>query len=530
MARRLEYMLLDELVPADRNPKDHAGAVIKASITRFGFLEIPVLDERTGKLVAGHGRRDDLLERRAAGEAPPDGITLDGRKRWKVPVIRGWSSSSDDEAHAAGIAINRATELGGWKMLELTQMLDEFRGGEVSLEGLGFDDRELDVMIAQLAAEPQEKEPAPAREVIGLPTNPVTKRGDVWLLGRHRLLCGDCRDLDDVRRLAGELRVNVAFTSPPYAEQRDYDEASGFVPIPPDEYVQWFAAVAGNVAEVLADDGSWFVNIKPASKDLDTDLYVLDLVLAHAREWGWHFVTEFCWERTGVPKRVANRFKNQFEPIYHFARGTFKMRPDQVRHLTDNAIAPMEPGASAGTNMRLRHHQGGTGTGPIAPREVDPNSGSMAKAQGVPGGPNVGKRRARSKGTINHNGGQELAQGTSWAPGSSGFTEYGLAYPGNRLPTFSSSHEATGHAAAFPVGLPAWFAKAYSDAGDVLFDPFVGSGSTILAAELEGRVGLGVELSPAYCDVICSRFERHTGQTATLEATGKPFKARRTKP
>lgn len=519
MARRLEYMLLDELVPADRNPKDHAPEVINASISRFGFMEIPVIDERTGKLVAGHGRRDDLLARREAGEAPPDGITLDRSKRWKVPVIRGWSSSSDEEAHAAGIAINRAGEVGGWKVPELTQMLDEFRVGEISFEGLGFDDRQLDIMIAQLAADAQPKDAPekPARAVITPPENPVTKRGDVWLLGRHRLLCGDCRELDDVQRAVGELRVNVAFTSPPYAEQRDYDEASGFKPIPPDEYVQWFAAVAGNVAAILADDGSWFVNIKPAAEELDNDLYVFDLVLAHVREWGWHFVTEFCWERTGVPKRVKYRFKNQFEPIYQFCRDTFKMRPDQVRHLSENAIAPMEPGASAGTNMRLRHHQGGTGTGPIAPRERDDD---------VPGKP---KRRARARGTINHSGGIELAQGSSWAPGASGFTEYGLAYPGNRLPTFSSSHEATGHAAAFPVGLPAWFAKAFSDPGDVVFDPFVGSGSTILAAELEGRVGVGVELSPAYCDVICSRFEAHTGQTPTLEATGKPFKARRTK-
>jgi DNA modification methylase len=92
----------------------------------------------------------------------------------------------------------------------------------------------------------------------------------------------------------------------------------------------------------------------------------------------------------------------------------------------------------------------------------------------------------------------------------------GLAYPGNRLPTFAGSHEATGHTAAFPVGLPGWFIRAYSDEGDNVFDPFCGSGSTLIAAEREHRIGYGVEISPGYCDVIVARWERLTGHTAQV--------------
>jgi DNA modification methylase len=84
----------------------------------------------------------------------------------------------------------------------------------------------------------------------------------------------------------------------------------------------------------------------------------------------------------------------------------------------------------------------------------------------------------------------------------------GWAYPGNRLPTFAGTHEATGHTAAFPVGLPAFFIKAYSDEGDNIYEPFCGSGSTLVAAEQEGRKGFGVELSPGYCGIILERLAR----------------------
>ena len=98
-----------------------------------------------------------------------------------------------------------------------------------------------------------------------------------------------------------------------------------------------------------------------------------------------------------------------------------------------------------------------------------------------------------------------------------------MAYPGNRLPTFTQTHEATGHAAAFPVGLPEFFVKAYTDAGDAVYDPFMGSGSTMLAADNQGRIGYGCELSPAYCDVIAKRYQRHSGTVPILESTGKPI-------
>src|ERR1700759_1269227 len=95
---------------------------------------------------------------------------------------------------------------------------------------------------------------------------------------------------------------------------------------------------------------------KPSAAGLDTELYVVDLVLAHAREWGWHFATEFCWERVGVPKGVTQRFKNQFEPIYQFVRNRWKMRPEAVRHGSDSVPVAGGPGSG---NTSWGEMQGG---------------------------------------------------------------------------------------------------------------------------------------------------------------------------
>ena len=86
--------------------------------------------------------------------------------------------------------------------------------------------------------------------------------------------------------------------------------------------------------------------------------------------------------------------------------------------------------------------------------------------------------------------------------------EPGMAYPGNMLPTFNSTHETTGHTAAFPVGLPEFFIKAFSDASDLVVDPFLGSGSTLIAAAKTARVCHGFEISPRYCDVIRRRWTK----------------------
>lgn len=445
---------IDSLELLDGNPRIGDVDAVAASLRRFG-------------------QRKPIVARRS------DRQIIAGNHTYKAACQLGWAEIAvvlvdDDDATAKAFALadNRTAELGGYDDANLAAMIAEVGEFDAALlADTGWSCEAVDRLLEEIAASDQAASTEDDKvddEVVdppAPPVDPVTKRGDVWLLGPHRILCGDCREPADVARLLNGATVNVAFTSPPYADRRTYDESSGFRPIPPDEYVEWFAPVAANVAEHLAGDGSWFVNIKAASDGLDREVYVLDLVLAHAREWGWHFAEEFVWERVGIPGMPARRFKNQHEPVFQFARGEWRFRPEAVRVQSSSAFQ-----YEAGDGKSLVGNQGAVGEEWFASRE----------------------------------------QGD------------GLAYPGNRLPTFAGSHEATGHSAAFPVGLPEWFIKAYSDAGDNVFDPFMGSGSTLLAAHRQDRTAYGTELSPAYVDVICARFQRTTGIVPVLEATGEP--------
>jgi len=91
----------------------------------------------------------------------------------------------------------------------------------------------------------------------------------------------------------------------------------------------------------------------------------------------------------------------------------------------------------------------------------------------------------------------------------------GMAYPSNVL-SVGKNREALGHGAAYPVALPEFFIKAFSDEGDIIFEPFLGSGSTMIAATITNRKCYCMEISPAYCDVSVARWEKLTGKKATL--------------
>lgn len=430
---------------------------IKYALRRLGVrgaLSLRADGQLVTKGNGTHQALEELAEERATGlwAGAPEGPLAWGH----VPVLE-----FDDDAETAAeyrVLDNRAGDNAGWSRDAI----------KASFEAFPDVDWEKSWTPAELAAEfegwgeeptpePEQNEEPPIPEP---PAKPVTKPGDIWILGDHRLICGSCREPEVVARLLDGVEVNVAFTSPPYASQRKYDETSGFKPIKPDDYVEWFEAVQANVREHLADDGSWFVNIKEHSEGLSLSLYVKELVIAHARQWGWLAASEYAWERNGMPGYPKRRFKNQFEPVFHFARAEWKFRPKNVQHATDDVVT------------YSRDNQWSSGLAPVA------------------GG-----------------------SGKGWANAPTA----GLAYPGNRLPVFGAGNE-TSHSASFPVGLPTFFIKAYSDEDDVIFDPFMGSGTVIIAAEREGRRGYGCEISPGYCDVIVRRWEAETGRKATRHA------------
>jgi DNA modification methylase len=428
---------IGDLVPWARNPRinDAAAERLAYTIQEHGWTTPLLAQAGTNRIIGGHTRLKAALK---------IGLT-------EVPVV--FLDVDDTQADSIAIADNRMGELAEWDNDELARILEDIEADGGDLLAIGYNDADWAELLESLdAKEPLELELPGDVEPDEPPAEPVSKRGEVYELGPHRLICGDCRESSDVALLLGGRKVNVAFTSPPYASQRKYDETSGFKPIPPDEYVEWFDAVQANVREHLAEDGSWFVNIKEHCEDGQRSLYVKDLTIAHVRMWGWMFVDEMIWLRSGVPGhplKMGYRFKNGFEPVFHFtSTKNPKMRPDAVAHASNDAISYKE-------------------------RESK--------------GPSLLAAGGRS---------DNLAS-----------TGAGMAFPSNVL-SLKGVAKDIGHSAAFPVALPDFFILAFSDLGDAIFDPFLGSGTTLIAAAQNKRVAFGCEISEGYCDVIRRRWTK----------------------
>jgi DNA modification methylase len=455
---QIELRRLEQLLPFARNSRTHSDAQIAqvaASIREFGWTN-PVLIGSDDVIIAGHAR---VLAARQLGMT-------------EVPVIV-LGHLSETQRRALVLADNKLALNAGWDEQALQVELASLQEDGFDLDVVGFSDEELRVLLVD--AEVPDADETEEEEIPEPPAQPVTRAGDIWCIAGHRLVCGDCCDRGIVSRLFDGVKANLVITSPPYATQREYDPSSGFTPVPPEQYSDWFRTVAANIATVLAPDGSFFLNIKPHADDGERNLYVMDLVLAHKRQWGWRFVDEFCWRKTdnGVPGGWGNRFKNAFEPVYHFCREPqIKFRPTAVGHLSEDCFdySPNNPKSTSGSGLL--------------------GTGARGSAAGKPGATDDDGRFA------------------------------GIARPSNVIEVKSESSQGS-HSAPFPRALVEFFVKAFSDPGDIVFDPFLGSASTIAAAAVLNRVGYGIEISPAYCDVAVRRIANLTGEEPILVETGQ---------
>ena len=198
----VEYRPIADLAPRQQNPRTHSKKQIRQiadSIRRFGFIN-PLLVDGSGCLLAGHGR---LAAAKLLNIAT-------------VPVIR-LDRLNEAEKRAYVLADNKLAENAGWdrellaiELQYLTSLEAEF---DVSLTG--FVMGEIDVLLAELAGAvaPGNEPSVPAADADG---NPVSRRGDLWLIGHHRLLCGDATDYSSFEKLLGDQRAQMVFIDPPY--------------------------------------------------------------------------------------------------------------------------------------------------------------------------------------------------------------------------------------------------------------------------------------------------------------------------
>lgn len=467
------------------NPKLHDIGKTWESIVSSGYADPAKWDANLknkgggqGALVYGNGRSEAVhwgwqaFQRGDWSGEIPRGIGVDDAGNWYIQCKFGLDAESEAAAADFAIAHNNITMLGGdfedidvWSMYDKEALAEvgKLVQGNRDFNPVAMTGDEVDALLTFLdggkgtpvAPEAQIDKAEELNKVWGV------KSGDLWIIpsktgkGEHRLLCGDSTKSEDVERLMGDDKSQACFTSPPYAEQRIHQYGG----IPADKYVEWWVDIQSNVRNYLAPNGCFFVNIKPHVEDIERSLYVFDLVIAMKRRWQWQFIDEFCWLRAGVPKMVKYRFKNAFEPIYHFAvsKREFVFNPQDVMKYSENV--PIAGGEGVG-NTNWAAWQG-----------------TASDAQGITG---------------NLFGGDRI--------------EAGMAYPSNVLKAFSNN-ESLGHPAAFAVELAEFFIKCYSNEGQLWYEPFAGSGTVMVACEKNKRLSANIEMQPDYCAVILQRMK-----------------------
>jgi len=400
----IETWPLDRLRPYARNAKTRGPdqvAKIAASMAEFGWT-VPVLVSSDGEVIAGHGR---ILAATQLGLSDAPVIVLD--------------HLGEAQRRAYRIADNKLTELGEWNDAFLSEELKGLAEDEFDLSLIGFGEAELSALLDGI-----EEDDSAAREgedeIPDAPEDPVARPGDLWILGNHRLLCGDATVATDVERLLGTVKPLLMVTDPPYGV--DYDPA-------------WRnkagAAATKRTGKVLNDDRAdwreaWTLFPGDVAYVWHGALHAA--VVAESLEAaGFNVRSQIIWAKDRL---VLSRgdYHWQHEPCWYAVKKTGK-------------------GHWAGDRQQTTLWQ-------IAHRDQDAE------------------------------------------------TVHGTQKPVEcmRRPILNNSSP-----------------------GQAVYEPFMGSGTTLIAAETTGRVCLGIELNPAYVDVAVDRWQQFTGEPAVLDGEDRTF-------
>ena len=280
-------------------------------------------------------------------------------------------------------------------------------------------------------------------------------------MARIHLLHGDCKQ--ELRNLA-DASVDLIVTSPPYADQRKRTYGG----VPPDEYVAWFQPISAELLRILKPSGTFILNIKERVVNGERHTYVLELILA-MRAQGWLWTEELVWHKKNCyPGKWPNRFRDAWERLLQFNKQKkFKMLQEEVMI----------------------------------------NTGDWAKT------------RLRNL-SITDKVRDESRVGSGFGKKIENWVSRDKAYPTNvlHLATECSNRD---HSAAFPEALPEWFIKLFTVPGDVVLDPFMGSGTTLRVARRLQRDAIGIDIHRDYIDRVCAELVEPERQLALLQDRGK---------
>lgn len=405
-ADKVERRKVAELVFYARNARTHSPEQvdqIAASIKEWGWTTAVLVDE-TGEIIAGHGRILAAQKLKIA-EVP-------------VMVAVGWTEA---QKRAYVLADNKLALNAGWDMELLKLELLDLDHENFDLGLVGFNEEELANIFAPTF---DDEDVARAEETPEPPVNPVTVMGDVWILGNHRIVCGDSTKADDVAKALNGVKPHLMVTDPPYGVEYDANwrneakradgtkiGASAVGKVENDDKADWSEAWAlfpGDVAYV------WHAGL------------FAGVVADSLTECGFSLRSQIIWA------------KNNFA----IGRGDYHWHHEPCWYAV------------------------------------------------------------RAKATGHYNG--DRKQTTLWQIDKPQKSE-------------------TGHSTQKPIECMKRPIENNSSPGQAVYEPFSGSGTTIMAGELTGRSIHAIELSPAYVDVAIQRWEKFTGKKATLEATGQTF-------
>ncbi|MBD3873622.1 DNA modification methylase [Pseudomonas kunmingensis] len=401
---KLEHWPTSRLIPYARNPRknDHAVEQMASAISEFGF-RLPIVAKSTGEICDGHLRYKAALH-----------LGLE-----QVPVILA-DDLTETQIKAFRILVNRSATWADWDDDLLRLELEELQLGDFDLSLTGFDDDELlEIMAGEETTSEGNTDEDAAPEV---PVTPVSKPGDVWIMGQHRLLCGDSTDVASYDTLLGNERVAMIFQDPPY--NVDYANTAK-------------DKQRGTNRPILNDNlGDGFQDFllaafKPALARCNGAVYVamssseLDTLQAAFRAAGGKWSTFIIWAKNTFTLGRSD-YQRQYEPILY----------------------GWPEGAS-------RHWCG------------------------------------------------DRDQSDVWQ--------------------IKKPHKNDLHPTMKPVELVERALRNSSRPGDVVLDPFGGSGTTLIAAEKSGRQARLIELDPKYVDTIVRRWQEYAGGQAVREADGVRF-------
>lgn len=423
---------IDELTGYERNSRTHSEEQIEqiaASILEFGWT-VPVLVRgETGVMAAGHGRvaAARLLEERGQYDTS------------SIPVITAWGWT-DDQFKAYVIADNKIAENAGWDQDILRLELGELKDSGFDLRLTGFEKEELTVLFAVGTEGLTDPDVAPPK-----PAKPKSKLGDVWILGNHRIVCGDSTDAVTISRLLGDETPKLMVTDPPYGV--DYDpewrvkagvggKGTATGKVLNDDRADWQAAWALFPGEVCY---VWHGGLHSAT------------VQASLEAQNFRIRAQIIWQKTRFALGRGD-YHWQHEPAWYAVReGQDDGWVDEQRYAEEHGLAAYA---------------------------------------------------VRAGGKSLWNG--DRKQSTLW-----------------QIEHVKSD---TGHGTQKPVECMKRPIENNSLPGHAIYEPFSGSGTTIIAAEMTGRRCFACELDPGYVDVAVTRWEEFTGRKAVHARTGKEFK------